>query len=165
MPKSALPEYIDEPKEWIGTDWDNWLQRPLLNIKHWFAFSSRATEWWAKWREFPITLLAIRGKGLYRVENTDGSQVLYLDEEILFRRKLYGFYLSAIQYWCRWHFAIQWPLHITFHVYFSQKNVPTFPTRPNKDIACKLFYFRCGARRDADKVYWFPSLFIGLTWN
>lgn len=158
MPWDALPEHINTPEKWAGTDWDNPWQRWLLRIKGIFAYSAcgRSKHQWANWRTWPITLVKVGGSGEWRYENDIRSWVTlsYPDS-----------YLSAIQYFKRWHFAVQWPFHVTFHVYFSQKSVPTFPTRPSKSVDGRMLYLRFGARRDADKVYWFPSLFLGLTWN
>lgn len=172
MTKSALPKHLDEAKEWDGTDWDTWLQRPLLKIKHWFAFGPRAKERWARWREFPMVLFAVRGRGNWRFEDTDGSSQ-YKDVEgsksIFFENNLHKHavggmqlgYLSTIQYWAKWHIAVQWPFHFTAHVYF--KEPPEFQEKPKDDH--RMVFVRFGARRDADMVYWFPSLFVGATWN
>lgn len=169
MPKSALPPHLDTPEEWKGTDWDVWYQRWMLHIKHWFAFGPRATEWWACWREFPTTLLALKGDGPYRLESSDGNDEFGDGDDryigLLGWKPTYPYknervYLSAIQYWCKWHFQIQWPFFIAFHYYID--DVPKPPERAGDR---RVLYFRFGARRDADRVYWFPSLFIGLSWN
>lgn len=167
MPKSALPEHINEAKEWKGTDWDTWYQRWMLRFKHWFAYGPRATEWWAKWREFPITLFAAAGKGYWRFESEDwtrDSSYSYSISTAGMRNLLWEHfedeYLSAIQYWTKWHVQIQWPFYIGFHLYFD-----TVPQPYEHYRGRRVFFFRAGARRDADKVYWFPCIFIGTTWN
>lgn len=160
-PRSALPPHIDEPHEWKNTDWDTKWQRWMLEIKHWFAFGPRATEWWARWRKFPIVLFARKGRGKWRLEDD-------VDDIVSYKPTSHepGTYLSTIQYWCRWHIALQWPLHLTFHIYWRAADVPGLFERPRKDLSIHhMFFFRIGARRDADKVYWFPSLFVGGNWN
>lgn len=174
MPKSALPPHLDTPEEWKGTDWDTWYQRWMLTIKHWFAYGPRAKEWWAKWREYPI-LLAGYFAGDCRQETRDGSAETRYGtgfmtdlKPSLWKRRNYvpkdpkrRYYVSPIQYWCKWHIQIQWPFFFAFHYTFGR--VPKFPKRPNNKH--KVLYFRIGARRDSDRVYWFPSLFIGLDFN
>lgn len=157
MPKSALPEGFIQQADGTGTDWDNGIQK-YWN-KAWFAYGPRATEWWARWRKWPITLFAIRGKGPYRIE-TDLDDHKTDDKRVLFWVKPVFCYLSAIQYWTKWHVAIQWPLQIQAHYYIDE--VPEWPDQAGSK---RVFYIRLGARRDADMVYWFPSLFIGLQWN
>lgn len=39
LSKAALPDHIDQPEEWKGTDDDVWYMRWRLYVKHWFAFS------------------------------------------------------------------------------------------------------------------------------
>jgi hypothetical protein len=182
MPKSALSDRLNDPANWKGTDDDNWLMRWRLYCKGWFAYGPRATEAWAKWREWPKTLFAIRSKqGGFRVEtetwerdsawdciwsmrslfNTD--MYVYRDVSDLVGEYIPG-YLSRVQYYTRWHFQIQWPFMVAFHVYFKAKDVPEYG-QPRPDTTNKLFYFYFGAHRDGDKVFWFPSAFLGLTWK
>ena len=176
MPKSALPEWYHEKAKGTGTDWDNPIQGWMR--KAWFGYGPRASEWWARWREFPITLLAIRSKqGVFRTEtegwtrdssrsdyhnrvslfNQDNIRLVFWEEK---KREIVQGYLSAIQYWTKWHVQIQWPFFVAFHYYIDE--VPRYPEKGSNK---RVVYFRFGARRDADKTYWFPSLFIGLSWN
>lgn len=183
MPKSALSDRLNDPENWKDTDDDNWLMRWRIPLKGLFAYGPRATEWWAKWREWPITLFAVCGKGGFRVETEtwerDSSQDCIYAERILFNEKtLYvetpttypdlicysKGYLSRVQYYSRWHFAIQWPFLIQFHFYFKASDVPEYG-KPRPPLKNKLFFFYLGAHRDGDKVYWWPSAFIGLTWK
>jgi len=173
MPKSALPEHINDPHEieaafpddsqygdsWFGRFY-KWIHK---KTKTWFAFSYRCTEWWAKWRKYPKILMAIGGKGVWRVECSVGD--LIMDKGNLWNWQIGDdFYLSRIQYWKRWHLAIQWPLMLSFHVYFKAEDV-LIPGELKKDTDGKLFYFYWN-HFDADLVYWmFISLFIGLTWK
>lgn len=205
MPRCALPEKLDEPEEWKGTDWDNWFQRPLLKIKHWFAFGPRCPQgltfaliffpfvfffpvkillgmalpifqslWWylvpilpipvlKKWRETPIVLFAIRGPGAWRWEHSDGSHPDFgSDLKMLIWKETDSFYLSVIQYWCKWSFVLEWPLSIRFHWYINEQYKKPFGERPTD---AKVVFFRHWARRDSDVVYWFDTFYFGLEFN
>lgn len=168
MPKSAMPPWIQEKAGGTGTDWDNPFQRWIK--KSWFAYGPRATEWFAKWREFPLTLFAYFGEGSIRLETESwerdsASEITYpiRYNGAIFFAKFGSFYLSNIQYYTRWGISIQWPLHIIFHYYLRSKDVREVGSPKNE--RSPVLFFRFGARRDADKVYWFPSLFLGLTFN
>lgn len=190
MPKSALPEHINDPEEieaafpddsqygdgWFGRFY-KWTHKVS---KTWFCFSYRCTEPWAKWRKYPKVLFAVKGNGPWRVES-DIEDSLKYKQTFLINKQMYAFkhlgyiddilsleshwgYLSRIQYYTRWHFAIQWPLMFSFHVYFKAKDVP-IPGELRKDTDGKLFYFYWN-HFDSDLVYWmFVSLFAGLTWK
>lgn len=183
MPKSALSERLQTKENWEGTDWDNPFQKWMIPLKGWFAYGPRAKEWWAKWREYPKTIFAILGKGSIRIENEDWERdsareysdpgirhVLFNLEPVMF----YEFgklgtvmsqgYLSRVQYYTRWSFQIQWPFMIAFHIYFKPNNVQIYG-KPRNDTDGKLFFFYFGAHRDADKVYWFPSAYVGFNWK
>lgn len=173
--KNAMPPWIKDTAEGTNTDWNNPIQKYWK--KSWFSYGPRAESGWAKWREYPKTLLALFGKGSLRLETEtwerDSSTDAVFPVETIRNKELHFVapdetlkpaYLSAIQYYCRWHIAIQWPLHIQFHYYFKESSVPVYG-QPRGEMNNKLFYFRLGARRDGDKVYWTPSVFVGLTWN
>lgn len=171
MPKSALSPRLLDASNWVGTDDDVWYMRWRIKLKYMFAYGPRATEFWAKWREYPKTLFACFGKGSVRFETEtwerdSASELVIVDDTVttIINKDFGNYYLSLIQYYCRWNFAVQWPFHIQFHFYFKQKDVPR-PGESRGNLDNKLFFFRAGARRDGDKVYWFPSVFIGLTWN
>lgn len=180
MPESAMPDWIKPTAAGTGTDWDNPIQK-YWN-KAWFAYGPRATQAWAKWREWPVTIFAIRAKeGYFRVEtetydrdsgreNNHNRTSFWMENNIRLvfwgdgdgkgQREITRGYLSAIQYWTKWHVALQWPFQFQAHYYID--DVPVYPEKAgNRRVA----YIRIGARRDADKVYWFPSIFIGLQWN
>lgn len=180
MPKSALSPRLLEAENWKGTDDDVWYMRWRIKLKHWFAYGPRATEWWAKWREYPKTLFAVKGKqGFFRVE-TEGWErdtawdSLY-DADVLFNTNLWAVdtnaevdvfqdgYLSRVQKYARWSFQVQWPFLVAFHVYRRAEDVPHYGEQ--KDTDGKLLFFYIGAHRDADKVYWFPSAFLGFVWK
>lgn len=148
MCRLALPPHIDEPHEWKGTDHDNWLFRWFIPLKlKYLVFGPRDPHKWHCWREWPITLFAIRGKGWWRFEDdlTDHSGG-WLEDRVLLGKKWDWFYLSRIQKWSEWSFQLQWPFFVAAHIFIGKK----------------VLYFYFGAHRDADKLYWLPSAFIGL---
>lgn len=151
MCNEALPKHIDEVSEWKGTDHDNWMFRWFIPLKlKYLCFGPRDSHKWHKWREWPHTLFAIRSKGLWRFEDDkDEHSGGWLEDRVLINRSFPGYYLSRIQKWCDWSFQLQWPLFIAAHL----------------KIKDKVLYFYLGAHRDADKVYWIPSVFIGTVWK
>ncbi len=160
MPKSALPPRLQTADNWKGTDDDVWYMKWRIPLKGLFAYGPLAKETWARWREYPKTLYSIKDSaGKYRYESSVGNECICPTPENMMCGDL-PMYLSAIQYWSRWSFQIQWPFFIAFHFYFDE--VPTYPNHADNK---RVFYFRFGARRDADRVYWFPSLYIGGVWN
>lgn len=181
MPKSALSDRLNDPENWKGTDDDNWLMRWRIYAKGWFAYGPRASEWWAKWREWPKTLFAAKGKdGYFRIETEnwerDSAKDCLYDARTLLNENLfhvnsddphvdvisYG-YLSRVQKYTRWSIQIQWPLLIAVHRYDSPTDVPKYGEQKETDGT--LWFFYIGAHRDADKVYWFPSAYIGRNWK
>jgi len=153
-PLDALPVHLQDSDAWKGTDDDNWLMRWRLKCKGWFAYGPRASKWWAKWREIPVCLFKIGGLGYWRWE-LDGQGEAIVREP--------GDYLSRIQYWKRWHIQVQWPFFIAFHFYFKADDVPCPWNEWDTDGMLIYGYF--GAHRDADKVYWFPSAYLGRNWK
>ena len=139
----------------LGRLWKSWKKI----TKPWEAFGPHSRFSWAQWRATPIVLFAARGKGRWRMENDEIE--LGLND----RHKCDGWpnwYLSRIQYWTRWHVAVQWPLQISGHIYWKAEDVPAFPNRPRKDMGItELFYFYGPIHRDADKIYWLMSFFFG----
>jgi hypothetical protein len=169
MPKSAMPEWIKDQAEGTGTDWDNPIQKHFH--KSWFAFGPRATEWWARWREFPITLLGLFGSGFVRFETETWERDSSADMTVSSDTRWYVIngrfgndYLSRVQYYLRWHVQVQWPLMVAAHFYTSAKDVPV-PGQPRPDTDGKLWFFYVGAHRDPDKVFWFPSGYLGRNWK
>lgn len=181
MPISAMPEHLNTLEEidaafpdddQYGTGWFGRFYRWVhKKTKTWFAFSYRCTEWWARWRKYPKVLFAIAGEGFWRFEagnepyttaddtciSTDGRRYI-LNEEFS------PDYLSRIQYWTRWHFAIQWPLMISFHFYPKANDVPV-PGEVRPELDGKLWYAYWG-HYDADNVYWMLlSMYIGRNWK
>lgn len=167
MPKSALPEHLQDIKAnfeddkqfgygWFGRVY-TWVNQ---KTKTWFAFSYRCTEWWARWRKYPRVLWAVGGEGTWRYENEDGEYTP------LFPPLGLGltYYLSRQQLYKRWHFAIQWPLMISFHFYPRAADVPR-PNEPHSDLDGKVWFFYWG-HFDADLVYWMvTSMYVGKNWK
>lgn len=181
MPKSALSPRLLDADNWKGTDDDVWYMRWRIKLKYLFAYGPRATEWWAKWREFPKTLFALRSKqGVFRVETEtwerDSAWESAWWDTFYFNQEQYAYkdypdhieyspgYLSRVQYYTRWHIQLQWPLMFAVHFYDHAKDVPVYG-QPRPDTDGKLTFFYVGAHRDADKVYWFPSAYIGRNWK
>mgnify|MGYP006957730104 CR=1 FL=1 len=151
MTWSALPEHLNSPEKWAGTDdskvaWMNW----RLKVKGWFAYGPRATQWWAKWHTPPKCLFKLGGDGAWRYETDPMSGRLYL---------------SRIQYWKRWHVAIQWPFFIQASIYPKKEDTMPFGDFAGSSVDKKVTYAYLGCSYDQDGVYWFPSGFIGKTWK
>lgn len=165
----ALPSNIDEPSEWIGKDHDKvWYTRWVKYVKGWFAVGPLSAYKWAQWREIPKVLFAVKGKGPWRWEYTTGGLELLDYEGPVLRDKTLGaskFYLSRVQYYTRWHFAVQWPLQGTFHIYWKEKDIPALGGRPSNMSLKKMLFIYGPTHRDADLVYWILSFFVGGTWK
>lgn len=191
MPRSAMPEHLNSREEienafpddsqFGTTSWWGRLYRWYnKETKTLFAFSYRCIEWWARWRRYPKVLFAIKSKdGYFRIE-TDirgGSADCAYDARYLFNESVFHVdnsdphcdvfsegYLSRIQYWCRWHFAIQWPLMVSFHFYPKAADVPKYG-EPRPELDGKLWFAYWG-HFDADLVYWmFTSAYLGRNWK
>lgn len=143
MPLSALPPGFDNKQKGDWNFWPFYYIKPSLT-----AFGPLAIEWWAKWRRYPITLFAMFGPGESRWESNKSEFRLRAVGATIWFFKPTFVYLSAIQYWCDWHIQIGWPLFFAFHFTYKRK----------------VFYFRIGARRNADEFYDFPSAHCG-DWN
>jgi hypothetical protein len=164
MPVSALPEKMRDVNFWDGTDNASWLMKLKKRIQYALAAGPRVPSGLFKWREIPKLLFVLKGRGLLRYENTDGTKTLSSAVPIYQCSKICTFhfieceyYLSRIQPWCRWHVSLQWPLYLNFHVIYSKKNVVKYPIYQSKFAICKLLTFGIGFKRDADKVYWLTA--------
>ena len=124
-----------------------------------------------KWREIPVTLVALKGNGIYRLENTNSTVFFPIHKVELFKtiKIAYIFpyrtvhftgYLARIQPWCRWHITVQWPFFISFHIFYRKADVIEFLKYKENFGIKKLFNFYMGFRRDKDKKYRFRS-YIG----
>lgn len=158
MCKTALPTRLLNPATWIGTDDDNKWMRWRIPLKWLFAFGPRSSHWLCKWRRFPKILFKMKGTGVWRYEADETAEEIQLNRTP---------YLSRIQYYCRWHIQITWPLMVAFHFYFKPSSVlqPGQPNWGETNTDGKLFYFYIGTHRDSDVVYWFPSAFLGFVWK
>lgn len=170
----AMPEHLDEQVEIDNAFPDDSQfanRKGLLGVfgralrawkkitKPWEAFGPQSRFWWARWRPVPTVLFAARGEGRWRMEN-DVTEIGLRD--IKRCNSWPNWYLSRIQYWSRWHIAVQWPLQITGHIYWRKADVPQFPDRPAKDLGItRLFYVYGPIHRDADGIYWLNSFFFG----
>lgn len=188
MPLSAMPEHLNSKEEieaafpddsQYGDSWFGRLyKRYNKATKTWFAFSYRCTEWWARWRKYPKVLFAICDKkATFRFENEQGDgvdmewrHILWNTEPTIWRSingpvwDIQPAYLSRIQYWSRWHFAIQWPLMISFHFYPKAADVPRYKdARPDLDGKLWFAYWN---HFDADLIYWMiTSGYLGRNWK
>lgn len=176
MPLSALPDKLNpkkNPSAWKGTDNDSWIKRFLLPFQ---VFGSRAKESWARWRQQPIVLFAI-ARGTLRIETIDGTmrgpydfatvkkprQVLVMAD---FGINDQPAFLSRIQPFCRWHFAIHWPLLITWSVFWKEKDVEQFDAHNYKKRTIKeLFCGYLGAKYDSVDQYFKISVSAGGSWE
>lgn len=172
MPKEALPDHLRfdlNPDAWKGTDNASWLMRLKKRIQTVFAGSHRVPKGFWKFREFPTTIFTVRGKGAFRLESSTGDQV-YRDNDPRYRGLIWWeptdpdqkgrVYLSRIQIWCRWHFAIQYPLFIQGHVFWRERDIVPWPDYQSDFGISKYFSFQAGWKRDSDGVSW-PTVFIG----
>lgn len=182
MPRCALPEHINDPDEienafpddsqfggFFGNLWKRWNKA----TKHIEAFGPRcpkgiAFTYWPpfillkKWREVPTVLFARKGWGYWRFEK-DGAEdrlsAVDNPKEFLAKPENAGYYLTRIQPWCRSHWQIQWPLFFCFHKYKDQADVVPVGERADRDGKINIGYI--GAKRDADKVFWYVAAFLG----
>lgn len=186
MPLDALPTHLRDVENHFPDDEQfgtttlfgklyRWYQK---KTKTWFAFSYRCSERWARWRHYPKVLFAVCDSiSTFRYENEQGE-----DLDIGWRRFLWNTdvqiwktstsfdgaplwniqpaYLSRIQYYSRWHFAIQWPLMISFHFYGKRDDVPVWgELKPDLDGKLLFGYWN---HFDADLIYWMlTSAYIG----
>lgn len=157
MPWDALPEHLNSPEKWKGTDNDTWLMRWDLYIKGWFAFGPRAKEWWANWKFPPAEIFKIGGTGTWRYESIPVSP----DDNAP-----YTFVLSRCQYFKRWSFVWVSPFCFTFHIYWRAKDVPLEKDAWKNDFnITKLFFAYGPIHWDADLIYWILSFYVGGQWK
>lgn len=173
----ALPDHLNEESEIENAFPDDSqfkgffgkLYRKFHKVtKPWGAFGPRSKFWWARWRTFPMTLIALRGPGRFRFEKDD-MEVVQWDESpfsFIFNADFHDHYLSRIQYYCRWHIAVQWPLQISAHWYWRDTfEMPKFPNRPADTTIKDMIFVYGPIHRDGDVVYWLLSFFIGGAWK
>lgn len=173
MPRSALPPHLQDIEANFADDKQfgygffgriyTWINQ---KTKTWFAFSYRCTERWARWRKTPRILAAYFGKGSSRFESADGDDTTATTGLWWWKHDttIYDYYASRIQYYCRWHIMIQWPLMLSFHWYPKKKDTP-YPgkMRPNLDGKVICGYW---GHFDAGLIYWMvTSMYVGRNWK
>lgn len=140
-PLDALPDGYDNSQK---GDWNFW---PFKYIKpSWTAFGYRSKHWWSCWRKMPVTIFAAFGSGYSRWETSEGEFAIRSTNKTVWFYTPSMVYLSAIQYWCSWSIQIGWPFFFAIHCTLFNNRV---------------WYFRIGARRNADGFFDFPSAHIG----
>lgn len=169
MPLSALPLHLQDIENNFEDD-DQYMNIPVFGkLYRWYqkksktqlCFSYRCTEWWAKWRKYPKVIFAIGDDSAWRVEGETNIALRYNPKNVNSESILY---LSRIQYYKRWHIALQWPLMLSAHCYFKAKDVPKYGEEV-PDTDGKLIFLYWG-HFDNDLVYWmFTSVFVGLGWK
>lgn len=163
MPWDALPERLQSPEAWKGTDNDTWYARWTLQFQGWFAFGPRAKEWWANWKFPPRVLFKIGGKGTWRYEWISDPTVPGINYPTVVQQWKV---LSRCQYYKRWHFAVQWPFMVTFHIYWHEKDVPSATgSWVNEFDISRLLFIYGPIHWDADLVYWILSFYFGGQWK
>lgn len=171
--EEEIEEAFPDDSQFGTTTWYGRLYKRYQKFsKTWFAFSYRCTERWAKTKMYPMIAFAIRGKGAWRVEHEGGDWV-GASSSTMFMRKMDDGYLSRIQYYTRWHFAIQltvWdkiPLvfpMVSFHFYPKAVDVPVV-NQPRPDLDGKLWFAYWG-HFDADLIHWLvTSGYLGRNWK
>ena len=154
----ALPPYLNTPAKWTGTDLDTPWFRWDLKIKGWFAFGPWSKYSWARWTFPPKVLFKVGGEGPWRYEKIRFGIDPYTTGEFEV--------LSRCQYYKRWALTVQWPLTVTFHVYWRAKDVPVEGVNWTNNFGIKKLLFMYGPIHfDADLVYWIFSFFIGGQWK
>ena len=186
MPKSAMPEHLNEKHEidaafpddeqfgtttWYGRLY-RWYNKATKTM---FAFSYRSHEWWAKTKKCPAVLFAVRGTGKWRAEHPSGQEDTWYGTKVWYGLKPMDndWYLSRVQYYSRWHFAIQLAIWdkipfvipmISFHWYPKAIDVPTYG-EPRPKLKGKV-WFGYWNHFDADLVHWLiTSAYFGNTWK
>lgn len=161
MPWDALPDHLNEPNEWNGRDDDDHFYTAWRKqVKGLFAVGPRSNCWWARWREWPTVLFALFGEGQSRWENDIFVIRSVNNNVILHDGSNTRFYLSRVQYYCRWHVQLQWPLFLCFHWYWNANDVSSYPSKSK--LKGVMGYI--GFKRDADKVYW-AALYLGTSFK
>lgn len=150
---TAFPEHLNSQEEieanfpddsqygdtWYGRLYRRWSKF----IKPHIVFGPRDIHWYHRFREWPITLLALFGEGQARFEN-DILAIKSLAKPIIWYDSSFNkFYLSRIQYWTKWHIQIQWPLFLGFSFYRNDQ----------------FWMGYLGFKRDADKIYILGAFF------
>lgn len=180
MPISAMPEHLNtkekidaafpDDSQYDTTKWYGRLYRCYQkSTKTWFCFSYRCTEWWAKCRKYPKVLFAIGDDKPWRMEGA--VETIRLNPKNANHEG--DMYLSRVQYYKRWHFAIQltvWekiPLvfpMFSFNWYLRAADVPRYgEPLPNTDDKVLVAYW---GHVDNDLLHWLlTSAYAGRNWK
>lgn len=202
MPLSAMPEHLNSKEEidaafpddeqfgtttWYGRLY-RWYNKATKTM---FAFSYRSWEWWAKTKKYPKVLIAICDKNSsFRLEDEKGEVMdlgyrrIITNEYVESWRTatapdgapvwdVHPAYISRIQYYSRWHFAIQltiwenipfaFPM-VSFHRYSKKEDVPEYG-KPRPELDGKLWFLYWG-HFDADLLHWLlTSGYVGKNWK
>lgn len=174
--RTSLPPRLLDPANWKGTDDDTWWMRWRIKRKHWFAFSDLSPKglalsfvmfpliWFTiplliipvlrKWRSIPIVLFGVKSdEGSWRFEKNKAEDKW--DNRTTpreFLKENPGYYLSRIQPWTRAHFALHWPLMISWNVYWRESDVQK--PGEKKDVDGKVFSGYKGFHYDRDGIFW-----------
>lgn len=154
-PKNAYPKGYK-----LGPDNQSWLMRQKNKIQVWFTGGPRVPKGFWKWREIPHTLVALKGNGYWRLENTDGTDQMPHLLSFIWNGTLSRHYLSRIQPWTRWHIALMFPLAIHFSVIYRSKDVIEYPKYQSDFGWKKGIMGYLGWVRDSDKIYK-PKVYAG----
>ncbi len=150
MPRSAFPKNYK-----LGKDNQNWLMR--LKFKYFqvpLTGGPRVPKGFWKWRKIPNTLFLFAPKhGVIRTENTNGQKIDHYLHDPPDSRPTKGQYISRIQPWIRYHFALMRPLGIHWHVIWREKDVVKYPKYQSKFGWRKGMMGYLGWIRDSDRVY------------
>lgn len=164
MTLSALPERLRDKSHWINTDQHVWYKWWWITFKlKYLSFSWRATEWWARCREYPIVLFAWFGEGTQRWESSDGEEQLSLPNGLSFLPGPGKVYLSRIQPWSRFAIYLSYPLFFHFHIFWKSKDVMVYPHKDSDHLTIKKYFEIAGGfKRDGD-CYWLTAYIGGKT--
>lgn len=126
----------------------------------WYFFPLLILPVFKQWRYMPMTIAGYYGNGWVRYEsdehengNSHAGWIFWHEPFVILPTgaRIPG-YISRVQYWCRWHVALHWPLLITAHLYPNAGNVLKPGERGQTDG--KVYSFYRGWHRDGDRLYW-----------
>jgi len=160
MPSSAYPKGYK-----LGPDNQGFLMGLKNKIQVIFTGGPRVPSGFWKWREIPKTIfMRPHGNRNVRWENTDGTAIWRTKELIELaiddRPERTPKYVSRIQPWVRYHFALMWPLGIHWSIIWRSKDVVKYPKYQSVFGIKKLFCGYLGWIRDSDKIYK-PKVYAG----
>lgn len=145
---TALPDHLNSQEEidanfqddsqfgngFFGRTWRKFKK----SIKAQCAYGYRDIHWYHRWRTTPITLLAFNDGGNWRCESHRfgmSSSFNFIPSHES------SWYVSRVQYTASWFVLLQWPLFLCV----KYKGIGGY----------------VGAKVDADRICWFPAMWIG----